>query len=80
MTDDPIPNIKRRGNAAAGKMPAAKRSRRALLGEIYRIGIVPVYAWVEHDRLYFHKLHDREDPAPIPLAELYQKVSGYFPI
>lgn len=56
--------------------PKTKRRRRALLGEITRVGLFPVFAWVERDRLHFHRLHDRSDPPPIALSEIYRKAAG----
>ena len=79
MTDPIIPNIARR-NTAGPRKPKTKRSRKAILGEIDRVGVHPVIAWVEHDCLHFHRLHDREDIPPISLRELYRRNSGQLPI
>ena len=79
MTDSIIPNIARKATAGPRK-PKAKRSRKALLGEIDRIGVHAVTAWVEGDYIHFHRLHDREDIPPISLRDLYRQNSGQLPI
>lgn len=56
------------------KYRKTRRKSIAHLGEVDRVGIVPVVAWVRDGVLYFHRLGDRDgDPVPVPLQSLYRK-------